>query len=578
MARSDKNVDLLRSERDRFVAFSFASADILVELSENGNILFLDGAVSGFLGKKADELIGHPFISLIHPEDYQRATDLLEQRLKEDRVEQVCIHLTSKFGDAIPFAMSGYKLSALKNHYYLTLTFLKERMRPEDLQKRDDQTGLFRKEVFAEAASQKIKEAKQHGKNVSITLVDLPELKEFLDTLPQDAAHELLHDINQYIRQSSLGGDAAGIAGEGAYGLLLDPKVNADQVMEKLFQITRAADPKGVGIRARAETIATDNAPALTDQDCANALLYTINLFAATEGADFSIHTLSAGYQKMLDETVNKITEFKNTVDGNKFQLAFQPIVDLKSGITHHYEALVRFNDGDSSFQNPFSFIEFGEQAGIIGDFDLSMCQRAVEVLMDAQFDGHNPKVAVNLSGKSLSSNLYMDALREITKRNKKVEKQLIFEVTESAKITDFEGANDFLQEMRGNGFLCCLDDFGVGESSFSYLRNLQVDFVKIDGSYVRESMSTKRGQHLLKAMAGMCKDLGITTIGEFVEDEKVANILWESGVKFGQGYYFGKPTLDTSELKNCALPHPTYHGPATTRAKSFSTKPKWTS
>lgn len=570
MPQNDKTVDALRSERDRFVAFSFAAADILVELDENANILFADGAVVGLLGKKAGDIYGTPFIDLVHESDKERGTHLLTEQLKKDRLEHETLLLSSKFGDPLPFSMSGYKLSALKNHYYLTLALLKSEISPEELHKRDDETGLFKKETFAEAATKRIREASSAGKDVKVTLLDLPDLKELLDHLSAEAAAALLGDISDYLRQTSLKGDSAGKVDEAIYGVILDPDIDAEQVTNQLFEITRRADPQGKGVKAHAKTIDAQ-APSLTDQDCANAMLYTLTKFADTKGEDFNINSISEGYQQMLQETLQKITEFKDTVEGNKYQLAFQPIVDLKNGMTHHYEVLVRI-EGQTSFANPFSFINFGEQAGIIGEFDLSMCQRTIDVLLEAREQGHRPKVAVNLSGKSLSSGLYLDALREITGKNPGINKQLIFEITESAKITDFESANDFLQELRKQGFLCCLDDFGVGESSFNYLRNLQVDFVKIDGSYVRESIATPRGQHLLKAMAGMCRELGIVTIGEMVEDEKVAALLWENGVRFGQGYLFGKPTVDATTLVNCAQQNPYYNG--IMRAKRFDPKP----
>lgn len=565
----DRTVETLRTERDRFVAFSFASADILVELDEFGTVIFVDGAISGLLGKKNDDLLGTNFVSHVHPQDTKRAEGLLDVELRENRIDHEKIQLSTKFGDALPFALSGYKLGALKNHYFLTLTYLKDQIQPKDIERREKGTGLFKKESFAEAATKMIRDAHEKGRHVNVTLVDMPELKALLDHMSKDAAQELLYEINMYLRHSSLGGDSAGIVDSGAYGLILDPDVKPEQVMDKLFEITRRFDPQGVGIQPRAETINAD-IPNLTEQDIANALLYTINIFAEDHGEDFRISSLSDGYETMLQDTVRKISDFKNTVEGGKFQLAFQPIVDLKNGITHHYEALVRF-EGESVFENPFSFIRFGEQAGVIGDFDLSMCQRAVDTIMDARLKGHLPIVAVNLSGKSLSSNLYLDALRRIVRQHNNINKQLIFEITESAKITDFDVANDFLQELRANGFLCCLDDFGVGESSFHYLRSLQVDFVKIDGSYVRESVATKRGQHLLKAMSSMCKELGIVTIGEMVEDESVAHLLFDSGVKFGQGYFFGKPTVDTSTLEKCAQQIPHYAG--IVRAKSFKEK-----
>lgn len=567
---ADKSVETLRHERDRFVAFAFASADILVELDESANILFIDGAIGGLLGREADACLNTPFLGLVHEKDADAAQELLATALKEDRIEQITIHLAAKFGDPIPFSMSGYKLKALRNHYYLTLSLLKNMISAEELHRRDSETGLFNRESFAEMASRRIQEARERGKTLKITLLDLPELQTLLGNLTHDTMRQLLGDISMYLRNASLGGDSAGMVSKdpGAYSLILDDEVEPDQVVEQVFEITRRVDPEGHGVPGQSHTIDAD-APSLTGQDCANALLYTINLFANTQGDEFNIRSLSGGYQAMLKETVQKISEFKSTVDAGKFELAFQPIVELRTGVTHHYEVLVRIEG--QNFDDPYKFISFGEKTGIIGEFDLAMCQRTIDVLLEARERKHYPKVAVNLSGRSLSSSLYLDALKEIAYRHSSLYKQLIFEITESAKITNLQTANNFIQEMREKGFLFCLDDFGVGESSFDYLRNLHIDFVKIDGSYVRESMATKRGQHLLKAMSGMCKELGIVTIGEMVEDEKVAALLWESGVKFGQGFLFGKPVMDSATLINCSQPNPYYHG--VLRAKSFASK-----
>ena len=183
------------------------------------------------------------------------------------------------------------------------------------------------------------------------------------------------------------------------------------------------------------------------------------------------------------------------------------------------------------------------------------------------------PLVAVNLSGKSLSSSLFIDALEKILDQAGRRRPQIIIEITESSKIENIQIANAFIQRLRKAGNRVCLDDFGAGESSFDYLRNLHVDFVKIDGSYVKESLLTVRGREMLKAMSSLCKDLGMVTIGEFVEDEKAAKLLWECGVKFGQGYFLGKPDMDAEVLANCSKPTPFYGG--VMHVRDFSDKNK---
>lgn len=557
----------MRHERDRFVAFAFASADILLELDADGSILFADGAIKGLLGYENTDIEGQSFFSLLPRRDAQIARDVMQELDNKHRMERTDIHMRTSRKDLLGFRMSGFRLSPLRNHTYVSLSLLKGKIHTDQLFEQDVETGLLKTKHFVEAANQRIHEAKDHGETLQVTLLDLPELKALLDQLIEAEADKLLYQISDYIRSKSVGGETAGAIDNGGYSFVHDGSIEPNQMISDIIEITKQADPSGKGIQVRANTISADPAE-LSKADSANALLYTLNRFAHHAGDDFTIDSLSSGYQHLLDDTVNRMASFKQTVSEEDFKIAFQPIVDLKSGLIHHYEALVRINNQEV-FKNPFDFITFGEQAGIIGDFDLLMCQKVMEVLTRTAQQGNFPLVAVNISGKSLGSTLFRDTLRKLVAMNTKVRKQVIFEVTESCKIEDMKTANEYLQELRKEGNLCCLDDFGTGESSFDYLRNLQVDFIKIDGSYVRESLRTQRGRHMLKAMASLCRELDITTIGEMVEDEKEAAMLWEAGVKFGQGYLFGKPEVDEQTIVNCKKPTPYYNG--IMRAKRFN-------
>jgi len=131
---------------------------------------------------------------------------------------------------------------------------------------------------------------------------------------------------------------------------------------------------------------------------------------------------------------------------------------------------------------------------------------------------------------------------------------QLMFEVTESSKITDLPAVNAFLQRLRRAGHKVCLDDFGSGAAAFQYLRALQVDVVKIDGGYVKNACATPEGKRFLMAMAGLLRELGITTIAEMVEDEKHLEVIKDCGFRFGQGYLFGRPSVDIGAFSDAVL------------------------
>ena len=172
------------------------------------------------------------------------------------------------------------------------------------------------------------------------------------------------------------------------------------------------------------------------------------------------------------------------------------------------------------------------------------MCERVIKKINQANDNGHELYIAVNLSGRSLEDKSFLEAFAKLLSKHEKIRTQLMFEVTESAEIIDLDATNNFITGLREKGHHVCLDDFGAGAAAFQYLRALDIDFVKIDGMYVREALVKANGKSFLRAMANLCSDIGIDTIAEMVEDEEVAGFLIESGVRYGQGYLFGKPSL----------------------------------
>lgn len=564
------SVDTLRRERDRFVAFAFAAADMLVELDKDGIVRFADGAIGGLLGISPQSLVGKPFSDILVEADHPVARNLLDSIVKQQRMENIPLTFFSQaFNTPIDMDASAFYFGQADKHVFLSISARKNSAANDDLRLRNARTGTLNKESFAEQANERILEAQKLGQDLELTLLDLPHLQEALQGLNPKQARSLLSEIGEYIRSKSVGGDMAATLDEGSsFSLLHGPGVSASEIVSAIRGMVGNLLPKLGGMEVTSRTVRA-KATGLTKQDSANALLFTLNKFAESHGEDFSIDSIGDGYTVMLEETMQRIGNFRDVLNEEHFNIAFQPIVDIKSGIVHHYECLVRLNEEASkNFDNPFSFISFGESAGLINEFDLLMTKRTLDILSEAKKNKQKPIVSVNVSGRSLSSSLFMDSFHKMVSDHADIRKQLILEITESAKIADLKLANAFIQKLRREGNLVCLDDFGSGESSFDYLRSLQVDFIKIDGSYVKESMVSQHGRDMLRAMAGLCRALNIVTIGEMVEDEKAAAFLSESGITFGQGYYFGKPDVSVEVLKNCKKELSNY--PTIFRARRF--------
>jgi PAS domain S-box-containing protein len=536
---------------DHFAAFAFASADILIEVDEGGIIVFAEGAITGLLGCSSAYLTGQSFMDIVSPHHHKRVDNMFNSMKHLSRVDAVSLSLLNNLNESVPFKLSGIHIAHKGERFYLSLRLESEMQSLTDLDLRDPASGMLEKDTFAIRAGENIKKAAERGEALEITVFDFPGLKDMLDALSSQQSKQLMHAIGDYLKTKSVGGDTAGVIDRESYSIITPAKIDKEAMMAEIKEIARKEVSADFNLNIRTVTIATesDEYP-LSAQDTANAVLYTMNQFAKQKGANFTIASLNDSYEEMLEETLSHISAFRRTLTGDEFTLAFQPIVNIRTGMVHHHECLVRLHHS-TTFSNPFEFITFGEQSGIINEFDLVIAEKVLDIIRQEKKLARSVKLAINVSGKSLGSNLFVDTFLNLLRENKDIRSDLIVEITESYKIENMQMADDFVQTLRREGSQVCLDDFGSGDSSFDYLRHLLVDFIKIDGSYVRDAMKTERGRTLLKAMANLCRNLDMQTIGEMVETEKEAEFLWECGVQYGQGYLFGKPDTNRDVLLN---------------------------
>jgi EAL domain-containing protein (putative c-di-GMP-specific phosphodiesterase class I) len=184
----------------------------------------------------------------------------------------------------------------------------------------------------------------------------------------------------------------------------------------------------------------------------------------------------------------------------------------------------------------------------MIEDFDLLLIQRTLELLRDRAKNGWQPTVAVNVSGKSIGSNMFVKQLRKIMAEFDNIKKQLSFEITETSKVYDYDRLNKVILMLRKSGHKVYLDDVGSGNTSFETLHGLRVDAIKIEGQYVQKAMSSKRDMAILKSIAEIARQFNIRMIGEMIDSENQVTTLRNLKVQFGQGYLFGKPTIDVKQ------------------------------
>jgi EAL domain-containing protein (putative c-di-GMP-specific phosphodiesterase class I) len=235
----------------------------------------------------------------------------------------------------------------------------------------------------------------------------------------------------------------------------------------------------------------------------------------------------------------------RQALDEDRFILHYQPVFKLKSRSVSHYEVLLRMDDGDGGLIPPGAFLEIAERFGMIRDIDRWVLDKAIQG--ETCKSGRPVCLAINLSGRHFGDPQVLEWIRQFVQQSAADPSMLIFEITETAAVENVNQAVRFTDSLHALGCRIALDDFGIGFSSFHYLKHLPVDMIKLDGSFVRQLARDKFDRVFIKSMSDMARGLGITSTAEFIETEEVISILIELGVDMGQGYHLARPAANFS-------------------------------
>ncbi|MGY5450558.1 putative bifunctional diguanylate cyclase/phosphodiesterase [Agarivorans sp. MS3-6] len=232
----------------------------------------------------------------------------------------------------------------------------------------------------------------------------------------------------------------------------------------------------------------------------------------------------------------------QNAIERDRLELFYQPIMNNKLNKVEHYEVLLRVRDDNNQLHSPYQLILAAEKNGQIDKIDLWVVQQALQQMETNLRNGYQDKLAINLSARSFCSEKVIARIaREFVSRNIAGD-MIIFEITETAALPNMKQAEEHIRRLKALGCAIALDDFGVGYSSFHSLKQLPFDFLKIDGSFVREILNQPEDKVFIQALVGIANKLGHKTVAEFVESEALNEELISLGVDYSQGYYIGKP------------------------------------
>ena len=232
----------------------------------------------------------------------------------------------------------------------------------------------------------------------------------------------------------------------------------------------------------------------------------------------------------------------QKALNDDRFEPWFQPILDLTDNKIHHYEALARMKDENGDILLPGAFIDTAERFGLIGAIDRVIIDKTMKLQAETRRMGRELSFTINLSGKDFGDDDFLSFLHMRVKEPGANPGSHIFEITETAAVRDLNIAIKFIKALKSLGCHFSLDDFGVGFTSFIYLREMEVNYIKIDGSFIRRLHENANDQFFVKAITDVARGMGIKTVAEFVETEETLKLLKKFGVDYAQGTLIGKP------------------------------------
>jgi len=414
----------------------------------------------------------------------------------------------------------------------------------------DSLTHLINRQSFEQMVNKAVATAHSDKELHTLFYLDLDQFKVINDTCGHAAGDAMLRDLTAVINYCLRKGDTLARLGGDEFGVLLRncaPEASthvADQLLETIRNFRFAWGSKTFTVTASIGIYPIDRSTtnSSTALSAADAACYTAKDTGRNRYHIVDAENLELEQRFSEMSWVNRLTD---ALEQEQLCLYFQPIRSITDagGEARHFEVLLRLNDKDEGIISPCTFLPAAERFGLINAIDRWVIDKTFSWMnYHARFDDHFGVISINLSGYSIGDH---SLLKQITERLEEAQfppSAICFEITETAAITHIDRAAEFITSLRALGCRFALDDFGSGLSSFTYLKQLPVDYLKIDGSFVRDMISDPQDFAMVKAMIRVGQIMGKQTIAEFVECRTTADKLKSMGVNFIQGYYLGKP------------------------------------
>lgn len=418
----------------------------------------------------------------------------------------------------------------------------------------DSLTGLLNRRRFRAELDQYVSFSARYGGQGAVMVIDIDGLKAVNDSLGHQAGDNLIRRVAEIMRERVRATDIVARLSGDEFAVLMPQTDTAGalQLGEELrSQVAEAVAPTAEGVGATisvgitmfgaSREVAAEAVLVAADQALYRAKEEGRNRIALFEDP-------SEG-QRSRPARLTTTARIRDALTQNRLSLATQPIRNLASGGVERYEVLLRMAGERGELLPAAEFIETAERVGMVQELDRWVVGRALEIVAERELAGEPVSLHVNLSGASLADVSVLEFIERRLDEGEADPARCTFEITQTARVNDYEQAAGFADRLTEFGCQVAIDDYGAGFGPFYYLRTMPFDVIKIDGAFIRDMPRNDADQLTVQAIVQIARGLGKETIAEFVQDDDTTELLREYGVDMAQGFHIGKPVGEAEGL-----------------------------
>ncbi len=558
----------LHQEKERAQITLRSIGDAVISTDERGMVTFLNPVAERMTGWTDGDAQGKALTDVLHlsAEGSENPVETALDPLQIEAWVESCgdsSQLTARNGRCYAVELTASPIHAPDGRIRGATLVLRDVTRSRELSRQlswaashDALTRLINRTEFERRLEWLLQDARTLRREHALLYLDLDQFKIVNDTCGHVAGDELLRQLTARLAEKMRCSDSLGRLGGDEFGLLLEncPLDKAAEMAEMLrstvaqFRFMWENKPFDVGV-------SIGMAPITADSGTAAQLLSTVDAacYVAKDKGRNQVHIFKPDDQETTQRTgeMSWSQQLSQAIQEDRLLLYAQKVMPLGAhcGQKPHLEILVRMVGEAGQLVPPMSFIPAAERYGMMPALDRWVIRNVLARLSRRPAVSVDSSCAINLSGQSLGDKAMLPYILAQFEQTGVPPQHVCFEITETAAVANLRAAAEFIQTLRELGCHFSLDDFGSGMSSFGYLRQLNVDYLKIDGAFVRNMREDATDRAMVEAINNIGHVMGLRTIAEYVEDAATAELLLGMGVDYAQGYAIHRPEPLTDDF-----------------------------